>query len=675
MRHYCTLLDAHDLAKGLALVASLAQHETTPWVLHIVCLDEITRTLLLALGNPNIVTVALHAVEQRDDALIRSRETQSLGDYHRTLTPSAMLHVLAGQPEGSILTYVEPHVFFHSRPTPSLDQLGEASVVIHEHRYSKASEQPGENASSRVRLIGVRHDARGLAAITSWRKRRNEWRGDHDSHGAQSEEGDPNEWPQGFPGVVTSQHPAAEFAPCSHAARPLDLARYAEAVRGATSTIRNLHPEFEISMSTINIINETKPSQAPCNRARVVECLKRHPSYASLLAALDGANRVLVDEFAQEDVAKSRAILLGIVAQHLEQGPSAKEAMPPRPAAMAEGPNPATIQRLSAAVQRAADNNDLDAADAALAELTALIPDHADVHLTAGHLAIRRGNFHSAQERFIRASIVASNDDATLTYDVGEAFVQLALAWEANCDMGMARINAERALRIAPSHAEARQLCARFSAPPTTVALPQKGTPHATTASRMAKRDALFEQGERLAATGEWVAAKELFEALAAEYLDFAPAQVGVASACFAGGDVEGGLAALGRACTIEPKDIGLQVQRGKLLLQTGRLVHATELFRELVTRAPQNVDAHLGLAEAHRLQSNPIAAIDVLDAAHCAYPTEPTFIAAIGTLAAELGDKLSAEGALSALQALAPDHPRTLALHTELSRSATLGA
>jgi hypothetical protein len=53
----------------------------------------------------------------------------------------------------------------------------------------------------------------------------------------------------------------------------------------------------------------------------------------------------------------------------------------------------------------------------------------------------------------------------------------------------------------------------------------------------VAERDALFNEGERAAAAGNWTRALELFESLASEHPEFSPSFIGIASASFAAGN------------------------------------------------------------------------------------------------------------------------------------------
>lgn len=778
-RHYCTYFDRNYLAKGLALIHSLERHERKDWVLHVVCLDELTRTILNRLGKANVVTVPIHELERGDTALVAPRETRSLVEYYWTLTPTIILRMLERLEPDSVLTYLDADLFFYSDPQPIFNELGSASVLIHEHRFSETQRSLSSNGHFNVGLLCFRHDPQGLEALRWWRERCIEWCFKRVENGKMGDQAYLNDWPQRFSGVVVLQHLGAGVGPWNHdsyrftegpdgkrtvagvplifyhfhaftVVRPevimpagtaysltkellkIVFAPYAEAVGEAVDAIRRLQRDFQFGVHEAHLNREqtvlAKATSAlelealglPQKRSRLTEkwdvwaskqfvetegdeaidaaranvsrvaatsSVKRQaPARESVLAALDShqvegplyvalahAARALQSVFSPSELATARGILLGIVAHALDDGTEFAAVCEADSAPVGAEPDAHRIRLLTATIQRAADADDLDTADAALAELLVLLPSHADVQLTAGHLAVRRGNLRSAQDSFIRASILVEEGDPSAKHDIADAFIQLALNWEASQDAAMARLNAERALRLEPENAEARELCQRLTPSPVPVA--RRATAPSDPQPRMAERDALFDQGERLAAAGDWSRAYELFKMIAAEFPSFAPAQVGIASASFARGDVDAGLAALEHACALEPRDIGLHVHHGKLLLQTGKLTRASSAFQELVRRAPTNVDARLGLAEVHRLQGNALDAIDVLDAAHAAFPEEPAFIAAIGTLAAELGDHFGAAEALSALQAFAPQHPRTIALQSALAPSASMGA
>lgn len=426
------------------------------------------------------------------------------------------------------------------------------------------------------------------------------------------------------------------------------------------------------------------PSGAP-SRATVLQALERAVMDAPLFAALAGADHALMRAFGPEGRAAARSVLVALVVDALEGKAvnAGRDASPAHtghvaPSPMASEPVTASkewnapgaavqqsddgadisserVQSLVRLIERAAAADDLDAADRYVLKLMNLRPSDPDVRLTAGHLAMRRGHLRTAEDHFVRASIYADGAPEEVKHDVATAFVGLARSWLASSEPSHAKLDLSRALRLDPRHAEALELAAELERPP------------AVGPDEVAARDAIFSQGESAAASGDWSRAGEIFAAIVAQHPTFVAARVGVASALVALGRVDEGLASLEEASRLDPKNVSLRVQLGALLLQNHRNREALALFEALAAESPASVEAHLGLAESHRLGGRPVDAIDVLDRAHRDFPSEPAFIAAIGTLAIELGDRGAAEMALSALQAMSPEHPRVSMLKAAL--------
>jgi hypothetical protein len=104
-RYYCTYFDRNYLVKGLAMIESLGRHEKNAYQLFVVCLDEITRTILNKLNLPNIALMPAHEIEQRDYALLAAKYNRSSVEYYWTLTPTVILRLLERHP------YIAPFLF------------------------------------------------------------------------------------------------------------------------------------------------------------------------------------------------------------------------------------------------------------------------------------------------------------------------------------------------------------------------------------------------------------------------------------------------------------------------------------------------------------------------------------------------------------------------------------
>jgi hypothetical protein len=216
MRNYCTYFDCNYLARGLALVASLERHDPD-FRLFVVCLDEITRTLLRRIGHPNLVLVPLHELEQGDAGLREARRNRSRVEYFWTLTPTIILRLLDRVPVGSCLVYLDADLWFFSSPGPILDELDGHSILIHEHRFTPAlAFNEPINGRFNVGLLGFRNDARARVVLDWWRERCIEWCYDRVEDGKMGDQKYLDSWPERFPGVRVLQHPGGGVAPWNH---------------------------------------------------------------------------------------------------------------------------------------------------------------------------------------------------------------------------------------------------------------------------------------------------------------------------------------------------------------------------------------------------------------------------------------------------------------------------
>ncbi len=215
-RYYCTYFDKNYLVKALALMESLSAHEKNPYVLYAICLDEISRVMLEKLKVPNVVTVSLHQIEERNPALAAARETRSLVEYYWTLTPSLLCWLFENDPEIGALTYVDADMYFFSSPDPIFAEFEGASVVIHGHRFPEEFKSLEVHGKYNVGLLCFRRDSDSLAVLTWWRDRCLEWCYARLEDGKFGDQLYLNNWPEQFSGVKVLEHIGAGVAPWNH---------------------------------------------------------------------------------------------------------------------------------------------------------------------------------------------------------------------------------------------------------------------------------------------------------------------------------------------------------------------------------------------------------------------------------------------------------------------------
>ncbi len=213
MRYYCTYFDKGYLVRGIALHASLMQHEREAFTLYAVCLDELTRLLLDRLNLPGVVAVPLHQIEADDESLRQARLNRSLVEYYWTLTPTVILHLLERFRKVPVITYLDADLYFFSSPDPIFEEFSAYSILIHEHRFHETFKPAAQYGRFNVGLLCFRHDKSALEALHWWRDRCNEWCYARLEDGKFGDQLYLEDWPDRFNRVRVLEHIGAGVAP------------------------------------------------------------------------------------------------------------------------------------------------------------------------------------------------------------------------------------------------------------------------------------------------------------------------------------------------------------------------------------------------------------------------------------------------------------------------------
>lgn len=213
MRHFCTLFDSNYLLKGVAMLRTLIQHCPDAHV-HVLCMDGQTREILEQMGLPHVTCLSLSEVE--DEALLAVKPSRSMAEYCWTLSPCLPWHVLQYNPNIGAITYLDADLYFYSSLQPLFDEIGEASIVIIEHRFPPALRRLEVNGRFCVEWVGFRRDEQGLACLARWREQCIEWcfhRLEQDRMGDQKYL---DQWPCKYSGLHILQHLGAGVAPWNY---------------------------------------------------------------------------------------------------------------------------------------------------------------------------------------------------------------------------------------------------------------------------------------------------------------------------------------------------------------------------------------------------------------------------------------------------------------------------
>jgi len=216
-KYYCTYFDRNYVYKALALIDSLRQHEEDDFEFFAICMDEISRLILEKLALPHVIPIPFHMIEERDDALLATKKDRTLVEYYWTTTPINILWLLENYPHIDVLTYLDADLYFYSSPAPIFEELGDQSILIHEHRFSPSMAYlAANNGRYNVGLLCFRNDEVGLKALRWWRERTIEWCYLRWEDGKMGDQMYLNDWQTRFERVVVLQHIGAGVAPWNH---------------------------------------------------------------------------------------------------------------------------------------------------------------------------------------------------------------------------------------------------------------------------------------------------------------------------------------------------------------------------------------------------------------------------------------------------------------------------
>jgi hypothetical protein len=209
MRYFCTLFDSNYLDRGLALHESLLE-QAKDFHLFIIPFDDEAQRKLQALRLSNVTLIPLSDFE--NDDLLRVKPSRSRGEYCWTSTPCAIDYVLQ-RFNLHQCTYLDADLCFYGDPGILLDEMGEKSVLITEHRYTPEYDQSATSGIYCVQFLSIKNTAEGRLALSWWRDRCLEWCYARVEDGKFGDQKYLDDWTTRFNGVHVLQHPGGGVAP------------------------------------------------------------------------------------------------------------------------------------------------------------------------------------------------------------------------------------------------------------------------------------------------------------------------------------------------------------------------------------------------------------------------------------------------------------------------------
>jgi hypothetical protein len=207
--NFCTLFNANYLTRGLVLYRSLLA--TCPdFHLYVFAFDDKTYEYLRSLKEEKLTVISLEEFE--DPELLRVKPTRSAAEYCWTCTPSTILYALKTF-QLSNCTYIDADMCFYSDPSVLVREMNGKSVLITDHRYTKAYDQTATSGKYCVQFVTAFNNPQGLEVMNWWRNACIEWCYARLEDGKFGDQKYLDDWPTRFSSVHELQHPGGGVAP------------------------------------------------------------------------------------------------------------------------------------------------------------------------------------------------------------------------------------------------------------------------------------------------------------------------------------------------------------------------------------------------------------------------------------------------------------------------------
>lgn len=188
---------------------SLKKHSDA-FHLYIFAFDSRSYKLLKKLDLAFVTVVSLEAFE--DEELLKAKEDRSAGEYCWTCTPSTIKYCIETYNLDSC-TYLDADLYFFNNPSILIEEMGDKSVLITEHRYTPEYDQSTMHGKYCVQFMTFKNDKNGMKVLNWWRDACNEWCYSYHEDGKFGDQKYLDHWKTSFEGIHELQHLGGGLAP------------------------------------------------------------------------------------------------------------------------------------------------------------------------------------------------------------------------------------------------------------------------------------------------------------------------------------------------------------------------------------------------------------------------------------------------------------------------------
>ena len=163
--NFCTLFNSFYLSRGLLMYRSLAK-QSSDFHLYVFAFDDVTYDFLKKENYPNLTVISLKEFE--DPELLKVKPQRNAGEYCWTCASSTILYSIEKY-KLDICTYIDADMYFYSDPKVLVEEMGDKSVLITEHRFTEAYSGSAIYGKYCVQFVTFKNNAKGMEVLQWWR--------------------------------------------------------------------------------------------------------------------------------------------------------------------------------------------------------------------------------------------------------------------------------------------------------------------------------------------------------------------------------------------------------------------------------------------------------------------------------------------------------------------------
>ncbi|MGN7820688.1 glycosyl transferase [Chitinophaga varians] len=192
--YYCTLFDSNYLSRGLAMYTSLAA-VCSDFHLYVFAFDDKCLSVLRKMALPHLTVISL--AEFEDPELLKVKPGRNRAEYCWTCSSSTILYCIQ-QFQLPHCTYIDADLLFYNDPHVLMEEMGNHSVMITEHRYTPQYDKSKLSGKYCVQYITFRNNRWGMEALQWWRNACLDWCYDRHEDGKFGDQKYLDDWPSRF---------------------------------------------------------------------------------------------------------------------------------------------------------------------------------------------------------------------------------------------------------------------------------------------------------------------------------------------------------------------------------------------------------------------------------------------------------------------------------------------